>query len=83
MEYNRVKWASRRGMLELDLLLGPFVESRYPALPEDDQRRFQLLLRAEDQDLYQYLMGHVTPTDEDLAAAVHLVRHFACHPDAH
>ena len=24
-EWNRAKWASRRGLLELDLLLAPFV----------------------------------------------------------
>ena len=79
MHYNQVKWASRRGMLELDLLLGPFVESQYPGLPERDQRRFQKLLTAEDQDLYEYLMGHRVPDDTDMAAAAHLVRHHQAH----
>jgi antitoxin CptB len=32
MDHNRLKWAARRGMLELDLILQPFVEKVYPTL---------------------------------------------------
>ncbi|MDP7409118.1 MAG: succinate dehydrogenase assembly factor 2, partial [Luminiphilus sp.] len=28
-EWNRAKWASRRGLLELDLLLAPFVTEAF------------------------------------------------------
>ena len=49
MNKNRLVWASRRGMLELDLILAPFVENVYDSLTEDDQLRFEVLLECEDQ----------------------------------
>ena len=49
-------WASRRGMLELDLILQPFVENSYDSLEEDDQLRFEALLEREDQQLFMWLM---------------------------
>ena len=39
LEYKRIAWHSRRGMLELDLILVPFVEEHLRGLAEDDQRR--------------------------------------------
>ena len=51
MDINRLSWASRRGMLELDLMLLPFLEKVYPSLDEEDQRRYWRLLECEDQDL--------------------------------
>ena len=44
MNKNRLLWASRRGMLELDLILTPFVENVYDTLSKDDQLRFEVLL---------------------------------------
>ena len=41
MEKNRLMWASRRGMLELDLMLQPFVEKHYDQLDQTDQQLFQ------------------------------------------
>ncbi len=56
MEYARLLWATRRGMLELDLLLGPYAREIYPSLPEEDQIHFQALLAQEDQSLFDWLM---------------------------
>ena len=38
-ELNRLFWHSRRGMLELDVLLVPFVKEVYPSLDAEDQAR--------------------------------------------
>ena len=76
-EYNRVCWHSRRGMLELDLVLEPFVQQRYLALSEADQDRYRRLLECEDQDLYRYFLGSVRPQDEELAEIVDIVLDFA------
>ncbi|OZB20568.1 MAG: hypothetical protein B7X58_00920, partial [Marinobacter sp. 34-60-7] len=43
-EFHRLWWHSRRGMLELDVLLLPFLEEAYRDLPADDQVRYQKLL---------------------------------------
>ncbi|MCB1733354.1 MAG: succinate dehydrogenase assembly factor 2, partial [Halieaceae bacterium] len=40
-ELNRMRWAARRGMLELDLVLEPFVVARYAHLDAVDRQRFQ------------------------------------------
>ena len=40
----RVKWACRRGMLELDVILGPFVDEAYDALTDEGKYVFQRLV---------------------------------------
>jgi len=79
-EINRMRWAARRGMLELDLMLEPFVTSQYPQLDEQDRRRFQQLLRCEDQDLFSWLMLRDTPDDKELSGIVNQILFFARSP---
>lgn len=74
MDKNRLLWASRRGMLELDLVLGPFIENVYPTLDEADQGRFQVLLEEEDQDLFEWFMRRKDPEDKDLLRIVSVIR---------
>lgn len=76
-ELNRMRWAARRGMLELDLLLEPFVAARYALLAEEDRHSFQQLMRCEDQDLYAWLMQRQLPGDEELARIVSQILKFA------
>jgi antitoxin CptB len=51
-ELDKVKWASKRGMLELDLILEPYVDHAYQNLNLDDKKAFLALLACEDQDLF-------------------------------
>ncbi len=53
---KKMYWHSRRGMLELDLILVPFAETVLPGLPEAMQRAYAELLKEEDQDLFQWLV---------------------------
>ena len=55
-EFNRLWWHSRRGMLELDVLLLPFLEEAYRSLPEEDQQRYHKLLGCEDTDMFEWFM---------------------------
>ncbi len=55
-ELKRLYWHSRRGMLELDVLLVPFVQEVYPGLDAEDQARFRKLLECEDQDMFGWFM---------------------------
>ena len=66
-------WASRRGMLELDLILQPFVENTYDSLSEHDQLRFEALLEREDQQLFVWLMKREQPTDPDTLRIVQII----------
>ncbi|MGB2119073.1 MAG: succinate dehydrogenase assembly factor 2 [Porticoccaceae bacterium] len=73
MNKNRLMWASRRGMLELDLILQPFVENTYDSLSEHDQLRFEALLEREDQQLFVWLMKREQPTDPDTLRIVQII----------
>lgn len=72
-ELRRVRWRSRRGMLELDLFLIPFAESRYAHLASADRAAYRHLLDREDWEILDWLRQDSTPTP-DLAGIVELVR---------
>lgn len=72
-EFNRLFWHSRRGMLELDVLLVPFLKEAYSTLPEDDQARFRNLLDCEDPDLFAWFMRNGAPEDPDHARIVKII----------
>lgn len=74
MEKNRLIWASRRGMLELDLILLPFIENIYSTLDREDQLSYQRLLECEDQDIYAWFMRRDDPEDSSLQRIVERVR---------
>ena len=74
MDKHRVLSASRRGMLELDLILLPFVENIYPGLSPEDQLSYQQLMLCEDQDMYAWFMRREDPSDSRLQRIVDLVR---------
>ena len=65
---NRIFWHSRRGMLELDLLLVPFVQDVFDDLTVEDQILYRDLLILEDQDIYSLLMGSSHSEDTKYAA---------------
>ncbi len=73
--YKRLCWHSRRGMLELDLMLGPFVRDCYPGLDAEDQSAYQRLLECEDQDLFRWLVGAEQVQNREFAEIVdHIIR---------
>ncbi|WP_372869888.1 succinate dehydrogenase assembly factor 2 [Shewanella sp.] len=74
MSIARVRWACRRGMLELDVLFQPFVEQYYEALSDADKAIFVRLLECEDPELFAWFMGHEKCQDPELAAMVIKVR---------
>lgn len=79
-EINRMRWAARRGMLELDLVLEPFVRARYASLGRRDRQRFQRLMGCEDQDLFAWFLRRERPDDEELAEIVSTVLEFTRTP---
>ncbi|WP_035385115.1 succinate dehydrogenase assembly factor 2 [Ferrimonas futtsuensis] len=69
----RLKWACRRGMLELDVLLEPFVEKHYLSLDQQQKVQFERLLTCDDPDMFAWFMGHEACPDPQLAAMVALI----------
>jgi len=75
-ELRRLYWQSRRGMLELDLVLSPFAEKQLSQLDPSDIQRYSNLLDCEDQDLFGYFLDRVDPEDPDLLRIVNIVREY-------
>ena len=69
-DHQRMRWASRRGMLELDLVLAPFVDEVYPTLGKEDRACYQRLMECEDQELFSWFLRKDAPGDPALAALV-------------
>jgi antitoxin CptB len=58
---SRLRWRCRRGMQELDLLLGRWLESRWPNAGAEMQSAFEQLLECEDDLIWDWLMGRDRP----------------------
>ena len=70
----RLRWQCRRGMLELDLLLQPFVEKNYTRLSETSQAAFRELLNYPDQELQEILLGNKVPGNKEVADVTNKIR---------
>ncbi len=77
LEIKRIYWASRRGMLELDLMLVPYAEARLNTMTGAEQERFQRFLESEDTELFAWLLGKDIPEDPDFAELVRDIIAFA------
>ena len=69
----RLKWACRRGMLELDVIFMPFVDKAYDELEEEQKRTFERLLTCQDPELFAWFMGHEECDDPQLKEMVQLI----------
>lgn len=70
----RIHWACRRGMRELDIAIMPFFEHEYDALNNDDKHTFVRLLECDDPDLFNWLMNHGEPADQELKRMISLIQ---------
>ena len=55
--HNQLRWACRRGLLELDKFLLTFFDDCYDDLSLAEKQDFVTLLNEADQDLYNWLLG--------------------------
>ncbi|GLX85105.1 hypothetical protein tloyanaT_13570 [Thalassotalea loyana] len=62
----RLRWACRRGMLELDILFMPFVDEAFDDLSDKQKATFERLLECEDPELFAWFMGHEICKDAEL-----------------
>ena len=59
----------RRGMKEMDLILGPFADGPLADLSEEEFAAYEELLSENDQDLYQWVTGQV-PAPAEIAPMI-------------
>ena len=66
----RLRWRSRRGLLENDLILTRFLDAHEIELTDDEVDALTQLLDLSDNDLLDLLLGRTEPAD---SLAVHNV----------
>ncbi|HZZ90959.1 MAG TPA: succinate dehydrogenase assembly factor 2 [Usitatibacter sp.] len=70
---ERLRWQSRRGLLELDLVLERFW-SRTGTLAENDAQALERLLAIPDNDLLDCVMGRAEAPEAHLRPMVEKLR---------
>ena len=73
VELNRLYWHSRRGMLELDVLLVPFVKEVYATLNDVDRECYRKLLECEDQGMCGWFMERSESEDPERQRMVRMI----------
>ncbi len=69
-----VRWHCRRGMLELDILLQNFFDRHYLQLSAEERALFEEILKSNDQQLYNWLMGKESPDDPKWSEMINQIR---------
>lgn len=70
--------SGRRGIKEMDIILGRFAADRLAALDAETLDTYDALLSENDQDLYQWVTGQAAPPERFLP----LIAAIAAHVDA-
>lgn len=68
-EIPKLRWQCRRGLLELDILLTRFLETRYHNASQEEQHHFKALLNCSDGELIAWLIERAPP-EEDFASLI-------------
>jgi antitoxin CptB len=69
---ERVRWRCRRGLLELDIVLGRFIQ-QYPGLSTQQKLVFDTLLDMPDTQLWDMISGKEAVLQEDQRALLQLI----------
>ncbi len=70
MTPGQLRWRCRRGMKELDLVLGRWLERRWAGADAERRAAFERLLEEQDPEIAAWLLGRQRPADPSLAALV-------------
>ena len=71
---ERLKWKSRRGLLELDLVFERFWKGPGSRMDEREAAALERLLALPDNDLLDLVMGRADTPDSHLRDMVHKLR---------
>ena len=70
-------WRCRRGMKELDVLLGRYAAAALPQAGPGERQALARLLERPDPELAGYFLGSESPPEPELAALVTRIRQCA------
>ena len=71
---ERLKWRSRRGLLELDLVFERFWKHAGARMTEQEAAALERLLLLPDNDLLDLVMGKTNAREVELAAFIEKLR---------
>ena len=71
---ERIRWRSRRGLLELDIVLGRFIDEHYAKLNEAERQAFEALLDMPDNPLWDMIAGRQEATHTEQQALLEKIR---------
>ena len=58
---DKIKYSARRGMLELDIMLEPYLSNCYMLSSLGDKKLFIEFLTSEDNDLFDWFFKDIEP----------------------
>ena len=61
---GQLRWRTRRGLRELDLMLQNYLSEYYPSASAADRRAFVELLERNDADILDWMLGRAEPPPE-------------------
>ncbi|MBU6504473.1 MAG: succinate dehydrogenase assembly factor 2 [Betaproteobacteria bacterium] len=73
-ERERLRWRSRRGLLEMDLILQRFLDRHLATLSVEDTQAYDVLLDLPDNDFLDLVMGRAAPADGRLGPVLEKIR---------
>ena len=71
---ERMRWRCRRGLLELDIILGHFVETQYAQLDRVGQKAFEEMLDMPDNPLWDMIAGRSEVESDEQQALLEKIR---------
>ena len=74
---ERARWRSRRGLLELELLLAPFARDRLPSISGPLMDAYERLLEYDDLDVHAWLLAREAAPPEVGEIVADIRRHLA------
>ena len=73
-EIDRLAWRCRRGLLELDLWLGGFLDASRATLKSDERHTFACLLALPDMQIMDMLQGAAQAEDAAMQALIQRIQ---------
>jgi antitoxin CptB len=76
---NKLRWKSRRGLKELDVLLEAFFSVNAETIANGDWPELENFLNQEDDVLFDWITGRGLPTDPNMLNMINTITHGVKH----
>lgn len=67
---KKMRWRCRRGIRELDVLFGSFLNTEFPQLATPEKQAFVRLLEVQDPIIMDWLFSRSSPEDTEIMAII-------------